>query len=79
MPEQESRAREFAREAGSFFGHAAAIVLGLIIMVAGLAMGVTIVLLPIGLAIGFGGLLLFGWGLLGHVRSKGTTPPPGQG
>jgi hypothetical protein len=79
MSEQESRARGFAREVGNFFGHVAAIIVGLIVMVAGLAMGVSIVMLPIGLAIGFAGLLLFGWGLLGYTRSKGTRTPPDQG
>jgi hypothetical protein len=79
MSEQESRGRVFARQAGSFFGHVAAIIVGLIVMVVGVAMGVTIVLLPVGLAIGLGGLLLFGWGLLGYTRSRGTRPPPDQG
>ncbi len=79
MPEQESRGKEFARAAGTFFGHVAAIIVGLIVMVVGLAMGVTIVMLPIGLVIGLGGLLLFGWGLLNYTRAKGTRAPPDQG
>ena len=40
-----------------------AVVLGVILMISGLAMGVTMVLLPIGIPLGLGGLLLCIWGL----------------
>jgi len=44
-------------------GHLAAIVVGLVLMVMGLALGVTIVLLPLGVPVGLVGILLFLWGL----------------
>jgi hypothetical protein len=43
--------------------HIAAIVVGFVLMIAGVAMGVTIVMLPLGLPIGLTGLFLFMWGL----------------
>jgi hypothetical protein len=46
-----------------FLGHTIAVVAGLVLMIAGLGMGVTMVLLPIGLPLGLAGLLLFVWGL----------------
>jgi hypothetical protein len=54
-----------------FLGHTVAIVLGLILMIAGLAMGVTMVLLPVGIPVGLGGLLLVLWGFY-------SAPPRGQ-
>jgi hypothetical protein len=44
-------------------GHTIAIVAGLALMIVGLGMGVTMVLLPIGLPVGLAGLLLLMWGL----------------
>ena len=44
--------------------HFAATAFGFVLMIAGLAMGVTIVLLPIGIPVGIVGLLAFLWGLL---------------
>jgi uncharacterized membrane protein YccF (DUF307 family) len=46
-----------------FLGHTLAIVVGFMLMIAGLAMGVTIVLLPVGIPVGLGGLLLVLWAL----------------
>ena len=80
MPEQESRAREFAQGAGRFFGHVAAIVIGILMMIVGLAMGVSMVLLPIGIVVGIAGLFVFLWGLVSYSRIAGPpTTPPGQG
>jgi hypothetical protein len=44
-------------------GHAIAVVVGVVLMIAGLGMGVTMVLLPIGIPLGLGGVLLCLWGL----------------
>ena len=44
-------------------GHTIAVLVGLMLMIVGLAMGVTMVALPIGIPVGLGGLLLFIWGL----------------
>jgi hypothetical protein len=45
----------------------AMISLALILMIAGLAMGVTMVMLPVGLVVGFVGVGLLVWGLLGDL------------
>jgi hypothetical protein len=70
MTVQESEGRELAKGVGRFFGHAAATVLGLILMVVGVAMGVTIVMLPVGIAVGLAGLLLFLWAQIGQTKEK---------
>jgi hypothetical protein len=54
-------------------GHTLAIVLGLLLMIIGLGLGVTIVALPIGLPLGLAGLLLCAWGLYfktGRAKSR---------
>jgi hypothetical protein len=51
-------------------GHTIAIVLGLILMVLGLGLGVTMVLLPIGLPIGLCGVLL----LVAGMRWQASRP-----
>jgi hypothetical protein len=55
-----------------FLGHAAAVLVGIVLMFAGLAMSVTMVLLPAGIPVGLVGLLLFLWGLFSvpeHAKS----------
>jgi hypothetical protein len=46
--------------------HIAAIVGGLILMVVGLAMGVSMVLLPAGVVLGLVGFAIFVWGLFDY-------------
>ena len=46
-----------------FLAHTIAVFVGLVLMIVGLGMGVTMVLLPIGLPLGLGGLVLLAWGL----------------
>ncbi len=48
-------------------GHAAAVVVGFVLMVVGLGLGVTMIMLPVGLVVGLVGVGLFVWGLLGHL------------
>jgi hypothetical protein len=60
-----SASQEVAKGAGRFIVHALCIVLGLILSVVGLAMGVSIALLPIGIPVGLVGLVLLIWGLFG--------------
>jgi hypothetical protein len=45
------------------FEHLAAIIIGFVLMVVGLALGVTIIMLPVGLVIGLVGLALFVGGI----------------
>lgn len=62
-----------AKVSAALCSHAAAIAGGLILMLLGIAMGVSIVLLPIGIPVGFVGLGLVLWGLFGRSRNEQTT------
>lgn len=53
-----------------FLGHVAAVILGFIMMVVGLGLGVTIIMLPVGLVVGLLGVGIFTWGLVGHLQSR---------
>ena len=55
---------------GSFFGHVAALIVGFILMVLGLALGVTMIMLPAGLALGLLGFLIFLGGLFAHIEEE---------
>jgi hypothetical protein len=48
---------------GSIAVHAAAIIAGIIMMVLGVGLSVTMVLLPVGMPLGLAGLGVFIWGL----------------
>ena len=56
--------------AGHFLGHVAAVVLGFVMIIVGLAMGVTMVLLPVGIVIGLLGVALVVGGVFARI-----TPP----
>jgi cbb3-type cytochrome oxidase maturation protein len=48
-------------------------------MAVGLAMGVSMVLLPIGIPVGLAGLLVFLWGIYGRSGAKDApAQPPGS-
>jgi len=53
-------------------GHAIAILAGLVLMVIGTALVVSMVFLPAGVAIGVLGLLILGAGIFGHIMSPLT-------
>jgi hypothetical protein len=72
MNEHERVGEGLVKGVGSFFGHVTAVVVGLVLMIAGLAMGVTIVMLPVGIPVGLGGVLLFIWGLMGYSAETGV-------
>jgi hypothetical protein len=61
-----------------FLGRTIAIAMGTILMIVGLGMGVTMVMLPIGLPLGLGGLLLVLFALSGKTSrmSAGASPVP---
>jgi hypothetical protein len=63
----------------SFVGHVAAIVVGLVLMVSGVGMGVTMVLAPWGIPLGLVGLGLFLWGVFLYTRRARTEAPVDQG
>jgi cbb3-type cytochrome oxidase maturation protein len=76
MVGHESAGHEVAHAAGGFLGRVIAIVVGIILMVAGIAMGVSLVLLPVGIPLGFVGLLAFLWGVF--PRQRETPPTAGR-
>jgi hypothetical protein len=55
------------RKTEILLGHVAIAVVGFVMMIVGLAMGVTMVLLPVGVVVGLLGLLIFSGGLFGHI------------
>jgi hypothetical protein len=64
------------RETGSKIAiHTLAVILGAILVVIGLSLGVTMVLLPLGVPIGLAGVLVLLWGLFGTLAKKSLTPP----
>jgi hypothetical protein len=76
MAEQESAGREVVKGAGLFVGHVAAIVVGVVLMVVGIGLGVGLVTLPVAIPVGFAGLFVFLWGVMGRAeQTKSTTGP----
>ena len=62
--------RSFAGGFVRFFEHAAAVVLGFVMMVVGLALGVTMIMLPVGLVVGLLGLGIFLAGLFARIDDR---------
>ena len=67
---QPSPLRHLLTMVGHFLGHVAAVVLGFVLIIVGLAMGVTMVLLPAGVVIGLLGVALVVGGVFARI-----TPP----
>lgn len=65
MVENRATRKDLAKEAGHLLGHGAAVVAGMVLMITGMAMGVSVVLLPLGVPLGLAGLFVFLWGLFG--------------
>ncbi|HTQ39494.1 MAG TPA: hypothetical protein VMJ32_10725 [Pirellulales bacterium] len=61
---------EEVKGAGRFLGHSASVIAGLLLLLAALAMGVSLVLLPVGLFVGLVGFLLIVWGLSAKPRTE---------
>jgi hypothetical protein len=55
--------------------HTLAVIVGLVLIITGLGLGVTMVGLPLGLPIGLAGVLACLWGLFGTVAQKPAAPP----
>jgi hypothetical protein len=54
----------------SVFGHVAAVVVGFVMMILGLGLGVTMIMLPVGLVVGLAGAAIFVGGLFAHIDQK---------
>jgi hypothetical protein len=75
MIKQGPAAQELAKGAGVLALHLMGIAAGLVLMVVGLAMGVSMVLLPVGVPVGLFGLLMFLWGLFGWAGAERAPAP----
>lgn len=53
-----------------FFEHAAVVIVGFVLMMVGLGLGVTMIMLPVGLVVGLIGVLLVVGGLFTHLTDK---------
>jgi hypothetical protein len=76
MSEHENSGRELVKGAGWMAVHVFAIIAGLVLMFAGVAMGVTVVMLPVGVPVGFFGLFLFFWGLFSRSEEPNGHMSP---
>ena len=56
----------FTRLVG-FFEHAAAVVIGLVLMIVGLGLGVTMIMLPVGIVVGLIGVAVLVAGLFARI------------
>jgi hypothetical protein len=72
MTEQHASSHQLLKSTERFLGYATAVVVGVILMIAGLSMGVSLVLLPIGVPVGLAGILLFMWGMFHTTQRKQT-------
>jgi hypothetical protein len=70
MKDTQASGGHVLKSGGRFLGHTVAILVGLVLMIVGLGLGVTMVLLPIGLPLGLAGLLLCLWGFYFGGPSK---------
>lgn len=63
-------ARHLFHEIGRFFEHATFVVVGLVLMIVGLGLGVTMIMLPVGLVVGLLGVALFIGGLFARIDQQ---------
>jgi len=59
--------RPWVRTTESVLGHAAAVVVGFAMMIVGLGLGVTMIMLPVGLVVGLIGAAIFIGGLFARI------------
>jgi hypothetical protein len=52
---------------GCFLEHAAFVVVGLLLMIAGLGLGATIIMMPVGIVLGMLGVAAVVGGIFGHI------------
>ena len=62
--------RPWFRATEAAIGHIAAIIAGFILMVVGLGLGVTMIMLPVGVIVGLVGVALFVGGFFAHVNRE---------
>jgi archaellum biogenesis protein FlaJ (TadC family) len=62
--------RPWIRATESVLGHVAAVIIGFIMMVVGLGLGVTMIMLPVGLVIGLAGVAMVVGGFFARINTK---------
>lgn len=62
--------RSWVRTAEAVLGHMVAVIAGFVMMVVGLALGVTMIMLPVGIVIGLIGAAIFVGGLFARIGEK---------
>lgn len=62
--------RPWIRTTESVLGHIAAVIVGFVMMVVGLGLGVTMIMLPVGIVIGLIGAAIFVGGLFARINQK---------
>ena len=62
--------RPWIKTAEGILGHMAAVIVGFIMMVVGLGLGVTMIMLPVGLVIGLIGAAMVVGGLFAHINDE---------
>jgi hypothetical protein len=68
--------RPWVKTTESVFGHLAAVVLGVVMMIIGLGLGVTMIMLPVGVVVGLIGVALVVVGLFAHFDDVKTSDQP---
>ena len=68
--------RPWVKTTESVFGHLAAVVLGVVMMIIGLGLGVTMIMLPVGVVVGLVGVALVVVGLFAHFDDVKTSNQP---
>jgi hypothetical protein len=62
--------RPWVRATESALWHIAALIVGFVMMVVGLGLGVTMIMLPVGIVVGLLGMAMFIGGLFAHVTQS---------
>lgn len=62
--------RPWVKTTENIVGHIVAIVLGFVMMVIGLGLGVTMIMLPVGIVVGLAGVAIFVGGLFARITPR---------
>ena len=62
--------RPWVRATENVLAHIAAVIVGFVMMVVGLGLGVTMIMLPVGIVVGLLGAALFAAGLFARINQK---------
>jgi hypothetical protein len=68
-------ARETLKVGENLAAHLIAVIAGAVMMLAGLGMGITVMLLPVGVPLGLVGLGAFLWGVWGFAEARRAPKP----